>query len=146
MSADELHRVAEARLAEREQRYTTNRRLIVESLAELASPVTLPELLRIRPALTQSSTYRNLAALEEAEVVRRIVSGSEHAHYELAEHLTEHHHHLVCLDCGVIADVTLDAPLEHRLDQAFDALATGRGFHATGHSIDIYGRCADCTA
>jgi Fur family transcriptional regulator, ferric uptake regulator len=140
----DVHRAVEARLDERDQRYNVNRRRIVEALAEAASPLTLPEILRRRPSLTQSSTYRNLAALEDAQVVRRIVSGSEHAHYELAEHLTEHHHHLVCVDCGSITDVTLEPPLEARLERAFDVAAETRGFRPAGHSIDIYGRCAAC--
>ena len=140
----DVHRTVEARLDERDQRYNVNRRRIVEALAEAASPLTLPELLRRRPSLTQSSTYRNLAALEEAQVVRRVVSGSEHAHYELAEHLTEHHHHLVCVGCGSITDVTLEPPLEARLEHAFDVAAEARGFRPAGHSIDIYGRCATC--
>jgi Fur family ferric uptake transcriptional regulator len=140
----DVHRAVEARLDERDQRYNVNRRRIVEALAEAASPLTLPELLRRRPSLTQSSTYRNLAALEEAQVVRRVVSGSEHAHYELAEHLTEHHHHLVCVGCGSITDITLAPPLEARLEQAFDVAAEARGFRPAGHAIDIYGRCATC--
>jgi Fe2+ or Zn2+ uptake regulation protein len=140
----DVHRAVEARLTDREQRYNVNRRRIVEALAEAASPLTLPQLLRRRPTLTQSSTYRNLAALEEAQVVRRVVSGSEHAHYELAEHLTEHHHHLVCVACGSITDVTLEPPLEARLEQAFDVAAEARGFRPASHSIDIYGRCAAC--
>jgi Fur family transcriptional regulator, ferric uptake regulator len=144
VSIQELHRAAEARLAERDQRYTANRRRIVEALAEASSPQTLPQLLHRRPNLSQSSTYRNLSALEEAQVVRRIVSGSEHAHYELAEHLTEHHHHLVCVECGSITDVTFDAPLEARLEAAFEAAAEGNGFRPLGHSIDLYGHCASC--
>jgi Fe2+ or Zn2+ uptake regulation protein len=142
----DLHRAAEARLADRDQRYTPNRRRIVEALAEASSPQTLPQLLHRRPTLTQSSTYRNLTTLEDAQVVRRIVSGSEHAHYELAEHLTEHHHHLVCVGCGSITDVTLAAPLEARLERAFADAASGRRFRPAGHSIDIYGHCADCAS
>lgn len=144
VAADDVHDTAASRLAEREQRYTANRRAIVDALAAQPAPVTLPELLRVRPTLRQSSTYRNLAALEEADVVRRLNSGGEHAHYELAEHLTEHHHHLRCTVCGLIEDVTLDAALERRLDKAFDLLARDRGFRAAGHSIDIEGQCVDC--
>jgi len=143
---DELHAAATEKLAERQQRYTANRRTIVTALAAQPSPLTLPELLEAAPDLSQSSTYRNLAALEEAEVVRRIVSLGEHAHYELAEHLTEHHHHLVCNACGAIEDVTLDGALEQQLDEAFAAAARSRGFEPAGHSIDIEGRCADCRA
>jgi Fe2+ or Zn2+ uptake regulation protein len=144
VSAEQLHAAAASRLAERDQRYTSNRQAIVEVLAAQLAPVTLPEVLQARPGLSQSSTYRNLAALEDAGVVRRIVGGGEHAHYELAEHLTGHHHHLVCVGCGSIEDVTLDADLERELEDAFDALARARGFESGGHSIDIEGRCATC--
>ena len=143
-ASDELHGAAAARLGDREQRYTTNRRAIVAALAAHTAPVTLPELLRTRPGLSQSSTYRNLAALEDAGVVRRVVSSGEHAHFELAEDLTGHHHHLVCVGCGTIEDVTLDPALERSLDGAFAAAAAARGFELGGHSIDIEGRCRAC--
>jgi Fe2+ or Zn2+ uptake regulation protein len=140
----ELHASAAGRLAQREQRYTANRQAIVEVLAARTAPVTLPELLRARRGLSQSSTYRNLAALEDAGVVRRLVAGGEHAHYELAEDLTGHHHHLVCASCGAIEDVELPADLERELEAAFDALARARGFVPEAHTIDIHGRCASC--
>jgi Fur family transcriptional regulator, ferric uptake regulator len=152
MSADttpgsaELHRMARERLAERDQRYTTGRRVIVDALAAAGSPVTLPDLLGHAPTLAQSSAYRNLALMEEAGVVRRLVHGGEHAHYELAEDLTEHHHHLICEQCGLIRDITLDARLERSLDQAFEALVDSAGFSPSHHAIDVYGRCSDCAA
>ena len=86
----------QTRLAGREHRYTSGRRALVDALARADGPVTLPEVLAIDPALALSSTYRNLAVMEEAGVVRRLVHGADHAHYELAEELTGHHHHLIC--------------------------------------------------
>jgi len=143
---DDLHTAAEARLGDRRQRYTVNRRAIVDALVTQTAPATIPDLLRARPELSQSTTYRSLAALEEAGVVRRLAAGGEYAHYELAEHLTEHHHHMICVACGSIEDVTLDAGLERQLDDAFAAVARSRGFAPDGHSIDIEGRCAACTS
>jgi Fur family ferric uptake transcriptional regulator len=142
----ELHRTVTGRLAEREQRYTRGRRTIVDSLRAAEGPVTLPELLAQAPSLAQSSTYRNLAILEEAGVVRRLVHGGEHAHYELAEDLLGHHHHLICTHCGSVRDVTLDTRLERSLDAAFERAAGGEGFRPERHAIDIYGACADCDA
>lgn len=138
--------MARERLTERDQRYTTGRREIVDTLAEAGTPVTLPELLRLAPELAQSSAYRNLSLMEEAGVVRRLVHGGEHAHYELAEDLTEHHHHLICEDCGAIVDFTLDDKLERSLDRAFEQLAASMRFIPRHHAIDVYGRCADCAA
>lgn len=131
---------------EREQRYTGGRRRLVDALADAGTPVTLPGLLRLAPDLAQSSAYRNLALLEEAGVVRRLVHGGEHAHYELAEDLTEHHHHLVCEECGLVRDITLDDALEAALDRALDGLARTEGFSPRHHALDVYGRCADCVA
>jgi Fe2+ or Zn2+ uptake regulation protein len=140
----ELHRTVAERLAARDQRYTRGRRTIVEALTAAPAPVTLPELLLAAPSLALSSTYRNLSILEEAGVVRRLVHGGDHAHYELAEDLTSHHHHLICTECGSVRDVTLDTRLERSLDDAFERVAGGAGFRADRHAIDIYGACADC--
>jgi Fur family transcriptional regulator, ferric uptake regulator len=144
--AAEVHRMARERLMDRDQRYTTGRRRLVEVLAGTGAPVTLPALLALAPDLSQSSAYRNLALMEEAGVVRRLVHGAEHAHYELAEDLTEHHHHLICEECGLITDITLDAALERSLDRAFDGLAEAAGFSPRHHALDVFGRCAKCAA
>ena len=140
----EVHRVIRDRLAERDQRYTGGRRALIEILIESAAPLTLPELLDRSTGLSQSSAYRNLAVMEEAGVVRRLVHRGDHAHYELAEDLTEHHHHLICESCGTISDVTLGEGLERSLDDAFEAVARAAGFSARHHAIDVYGVCADC--
>jgi Fur family transcriptional regulator, ferric uptake regulator len=142
----ELHRIVRERLSEREQRYTTGRHRIVEALLAADGPVTLPELLARQPSLAQSSAYRNLSIMEESGIVRRLVHGAEHAHYELAEDLTEHHHHLICENCGLIRDITLTARLERSLDSAFDGVARAEGFAPRHHAIDIYGKCATCAA
>jgi len=142
---DELHQQVASRLGALDQRYTRSRRSIVDALRSGAAPFTLPELLVIDRSLSQSSTYRNLAVLEEAGVVRRLVHGADdHARYELAEELTEHHHHLICTSCGTVTDVTLDAALETELDKAFHGAAEASGFVADHHAIDIYGSCSNC--
>ena len=145
MSA-ELHRAAAGRLTEHDQQYTRNRRALVAALAEAGAPLTLPELLEHDASLAQSSAYRNLSVLIDAGVVRRLVHGGDHARYELAEHLTEHHHHLICETCGTVVDVTLPSRLESSLDRAFDDVATASGFEPSHHAIDVYGICSSCRA
>lgn len=142
----ELHRTISDRLTRREQRFTNGRRVIVDALTSAKAPMTLPDLLAAAPSLAQSSTYRNLAVLEEAGVVRRLVHGGEHAHYELAEDLLGHHHHLICTQCGTVRDITLDRRLERSLDAAFERVADDEGFRPERHAIDIFGACADCVA
>ena len=142
--AHELHRLADERLRNREQRYTEGRRRIVDVLMRAESPLTLPELLSGDPALAQSSAYRNLAVLEEAGVVRRLVHGADYAHYELAEDLTEHHHHLICERCGAVADVSFGARTEQALDEALRTIVRRHGFAPSHHTLDVYGLCTTC--
>jgi Fur family transcriptional regulator, ferric uptake regulator len=141
----EIHRTVRDRLDQNDQRYTSGRRSLVGALADTDGPITLPELIDLAPELAQSSAYRNLAVLEEVGVVRRLVHSSDHARYELAEDLTEHHHHLICEQCGAVRDVTLTSDLEERLDEAFATVSRVEGFTPTHHTIDLYGRCVDCS-
>src|SRR3954471_13232482 len=109
----DIHGVAEARLRSGGQRYTTNRRAIVAALDQSPHPVSLPQLLQRHRQLAQSSAYRNLAILEAAGVVHRIVTSDGFARFELAQDLTErHHHHRICSECGTVEDFTLSSALE----------------------------------
>jgi len=140
----DVHDTAAARLRDADQRYTTNRRAIVAALAEAGGPVTLPELLAADRSLPQSSAYRNLAILEEAGVVRRVVGSGEFARYELAEDLTEHHHHLICTNCGKVVDYTMPDQLERAVRKATEAVAADNGYEISGHQLDLFGLCRDC--
>jgi Fur family ferric uptake transcriptional regulator len=140
----DLHDVIAGRLAEREQLYTSTRRAVVDVLATAAAPITLPEVLHADSSLAQSSAYRSLAVLTDAGVVRRLLHGTDHAHFELGEHLTGHHHHLICEACGVVIDVTLPDDVESAMDETFDQVAGESDFVAHSHAVDIYGLCATC--
>src|SRR5439155_412449 len=119
------------------QRYTRNRVALVEVLAAAARPLTIAEVLEANTGLPQSSVYRNLAVLEQAGTVRRVMAGDEFARYELAEDLTEHHHHLVCADCGSVIDFTMPGRLERVLDATVDDIAAATGFRVHSHRLDL---------
>lgn len=139
--ADEVAR----RLRNVNQRATGNRMELVGVLRDAPRPLTIPEILRRRRALAQSSVYRNLVVLEQAGVVHRIVTNDEHARFELAEDLTgDHHHHLVCSVCGKVDDVPAPARLEDSLSSAVADIDRSTGFTTHQHRIDLIGVCADC--
>jgi len=142
-SAD-LHMIVGARLRIAGQRYTPNRRALVELLERARQPRAIHEILADGGELAQSSVYRNLAALEQAHVVRRVHTGEEFARYELAEDLTGHHHHLVCSSCGAVDDVTIPTRLERSMERALDGVASATGFSAVSHRLDLIGTCRAC--
>lgn len=140
----EVHDDIAARLAGVDQRYTPLRRALVETLARAGRPLTIPEILRSNPGLSQSTAYRNITVLIDAGAARRVNGTDDRGRFELAEQLSEHHHHLVCGACGKVADVRPTSRLEQALAEAARAVGDEEGFDVTEHRIDLVGVCADC--
>ena len=84
--------------------------------------------------------------LEQAGLVHRIVTDGEFARFELAEDLTEHHHHLICANCGLVEDVPASAGLEQSVHTAANQIARSTGFHTQRHRVDLVGLCARCAS
>ena len=143
--ASNVHQMAATKLAAVSQRYTANRKAVVEALLRLPGPATIAELLVAGRGLAQSSTYRNLVVLEEVGVVHRIVTSDDHARFELTEEITgQHHHHLICERCGVIIDITLDPAVERALEATLAVAATAHRFNGMHHRVDLVGICTSC--
>lgn len=114
-------------------------------LEEAAQPLSIPDVLEQDRTLAQSSVYRNLAILELAGIVHRIVTKDEFARFELSEELSgHHHHHLICSSCGSVEDMTLPPAIEITVTQELHRLAGKRGFLAASHQMDLVGLCAAC--
>ncbi len=126
-------------------RLTTGRRLIVEQLAAANGPRTPSDLhAGLGDRLPLSSLYRGLAALEEAGVLSRHAGLDGHNRYEIAERFVGHHHHLVCLGCGEMVDVELDAGAEKALGTVAFEAARDAGYRLSGHGLEIEGLCNSC--
>ncbi len=144
-SLSEIHDAALQRLRQSDQRYTPNRRKLVETLHEAPHPQPIGSVLEQAAGLAQSSTYRNLTVLENAGVVHRIVTGDDHARFELSEDVTgAHHHHLVCTQCGNVLDVALSDQLEDLIHSELALAAASKGFNGQHHRIDLIGECVTC--
>ena len=142
---DGLRETVRSRLRQANQRLTPNREALLQVLARgSGGPLTIPEITAIRPDLAVSSVYRNLVVLEQAGLVHRIVTDGEFARFELAEDLTEHHHHLICANCGMVEDVPASAGLEQSVHTAATQIARSTGFRTQRHRVDLVGLCARC--
>lgn len=141
---DDLHATVEARLRAAGQRYTAKRRELVEALERSGRPAATQDLVGGRGGLPQSTVYRNLAVLEQVGVTRRVITEEGIARYELAEEMTEHHHHLVCRSCGAVEDVTIPARLERGVERALADAAADAGFEGVSHRVDLIGTCRNC--
>ncbi|MXV90202.1 MAG: hypothetical protein F4121_04990 [Acidimicrobiia bacterium] len=140
----ETHDLVSARLREAGQIYTKGRRELVELLVRAARPASIPEVLEMRPGLTQSSLYRNMADLESVGVVRRVVGASDPTRYEFSVDIIGHHHHTICAVCGVVDDFFMTAAAERTLETSLDKALATSGFQPSAHRLDVFGTCPDC--
>jgi Fur family ferric uptake transcriptional regulator len=136
------------------QRYTSGRRMLIEALAQSIRPQTTAELAAPESRLPQSTTYRNLAILEQAGIVHRVIGSDEYSRFELAEELTgrhhhhhhHHHHHLICVNCGTVEDFEVPRQFEKVFADAIGQFTTGTGFRVETHRLDLLGTCAKCAS
>ena len=91
------------------------------------------------PALSLSTIYRNLEALEEVGVVSHTHLDHRSPTYHLFDHAD--HIHLVCLSCGAVIESTLTTA-----DSFVGNLLTAHGFVADVKHLAIHGWCSACSA
>ncbi|MFB5192383.1 Fur family transcriptional regulator [Alicyclobacillus fastidiosus] len=87
------------------------------------------------PSVSFDTIYRTLATLLEHGVIEHMEFSDDAAKYRL-KCQDEHHHHLVCLQCG--NTFPIDAcPME-------SLSATISNFNVLDHRFEIYGYCEQC--
>ena len=143
-SNEGIHTEVGRRLRSRGLVYTSGRRRLIDALLDIGHPASVPELLKHRAKLTQSSIYRNLADLEQAGVVHRVAGSDDHARYELDEHFIGHHHHLICMKCGRVSDFVVSPQAERVINDTLEKAARSGKFRLTGHRLDALGLCGAC--
>ncbi len=144
MSRVDIHDIAAQRLHAINQRYSARRRRLVEALEKAPHPLVATDIVSLDEELPQSSVYRNLSVLESAGVVVKVLTNGDRAAFELAEELKGHHHHLVCVQCGLVLDIESPAKVEELLDSGVSSVVQGAGFTLLGHRLDLMGRCSEC--
>ncbi len=132
-----------ARLRESSGRSGSARRAVVELLGRQGCCLSAQEIHEgLRAAGLRvgiASVYRALEGLDGLGLVQRVDLGDGIARFEPAHPEGDHHHHLVCDDCGKVEpfeDPTLEAAIER--------VADGRGYAVAAHDVVVRGACEDC--
>jgi Fur family ferric uptake transcriptional regulator len=86
-----------------------------------------------------ATVYRTLEQLTADGHVQRVDIGAGGAKYEPVHDDGEHHHHLVCEDCGKV-----EAFHDPALERAIEAVERETGYAVATHDVVLRGACADC--
>ena len=119
------------------------RRTVIELLGRQDCCVTAQEIfddLRVEGTpVGIASIYRTLEQLTREGFVQRIDVGAGISRFEPLHADGEHHHHLVCDDCGKVeafADPELEAVI-HKVERK-------TGYSVAAHDVVLRGACRDC--
>lgn len=121
-------KVTKARLAVGTALEQAGMPLKIESLYELL-PTPRPDLVTI---------YRVLEQFEKAGLVCQVDLRHGHTHYEWAK---EHHHHLVCTECGTTQPIH-----EKEIEDLFEKISAKykNDFTIRDHALEFFGICKKC--
>lgn len=143
--ANEWVSMTEARLRAAGHRSSAPRSAVLDLIGRQGCVATAPELAdRLRDegrSVGVATVYRTLELLERMRLVQRLDVGDGTARYEAARAGGEHHHHLVCDDCGRVTPFEDEA-----LERSIHDLARRLDYAVAGHEVIMRGRCPDCVA
>lgn len=127
------------KLRQQGYRFTSQREQILEALSN--HPQSVEEILaalKHKGAKADKVTiYRTLDRFTDLGIVSKTQFRDKTAKYELLNE-TDHHHHLVCDNCGSVKDIELK-------EQALIKQVTkGSDFQVKSHSLEFFGLCANC--
>ncbi len=138
---------AEATLAAAGHKRGGARRAVVELLDSQRCALTAVEIedaLRggeARRRVSRASVYRILEELERLRLVQRVETGQSMVRYERVCEHEEHHHHLVCDECGVVMPFS-----DKAIESAIETLSERVPLNVSEHEIVLHGSCQDCAA
>ena len=124
------------------RRNSSARRAVIELLGRqrccLTAQEIFDELRAVGRRVGIASVYRSLEQLVRDGYVQRVDVGAGTARFEPHHAGGEHHHHLVCADCGRV-DAFADAELERALHKV-----EGDTGYSVAHDVVLRGLCDAC--
>ena len=132
----------EAVLKRRGYKITLQRRTIIKAIIhshEHLTPAAIHERIRREhPGIGLVTVYRTLEILAGLGLICEMHAGGNCRSY-LIRRPAEHHHHLICSDCGTVIDFT-----DCGLGELERRLSRETRFKINGHLLEFVGLCRNC--
>ncbi len=123
-------------------KFTPERKSILNYVFENHGHFEVEELLfemrKNKVRVSKATIYRTVALLVKCGLLREVIFGEKHTHYEHV-YGHEHHEHLVCIGCGKIIEFC-----DERIEKFQDEVCVKNRFKPENHRFQITGYCEDC--
>lgn len=96
------------------------------------------------PDIGLATVYRTIQLLSELHLIDKLNLDDGYVRYEIGKKMGEleschHHHHLICLNCGVVSSFEDDL-----LDALEAKIRDNVGFEVVDHEVKLFGYCKEC--
>ncbi len=118
---------------------TRQRDIIAETFFSTGGHMSIESLLGLaraqNPRVGYATVYRTLKLLTECGLAAERRFGEGHTMYETAGD-SEHHDHLICVECGFVLEFHNEA-----IEREQERVARSFGFNVIRHKHELYGMC-----
>ena len=129
-------------LRKHSHKLTPQRRAVIRAITssqDHLTPITIYEkVCQEQPDIGLVTVYRTLEILDRLGLICEVHAGGSCRSY-LVRRPSEHHHHLICSECGVVVDFT-----DCDLGEVAEKLSEETGFEIDSHLLEFLGRCQTC--
>lgn len=136
MNLEEIYKL----MKERGQRLTRQKvavlTVFIENSNKLLSVQQIQEMLSKGENIDIATIYRNVQNFAQLGILESLINDRGVTKYLIQCH-KEHHHHLICLECGKIIPILCDR-------KKFSDVVKEHEFEDDYHTLEIYGRCKQC--
>lgn len=123
-------------------RSSVTRDAVISIFQSSNKPLSVPEILELMKEkdikVNKTTVYREIEKLQNHSILKEVYLGADKLRYELGN--TEHHHHVVCINCDRVDDVPIDKDVEsheRKIEQKLN-------YKVLNHSLEFFGVCKSC--
>lgn len=121
-------------------RSTKQRQVILEALKSSPTHPTADEIYdavrRLLPRISLGTVYRNLETMATQGIIQRLHVAGRQLRFDYDPKV---HHHIRCVECGALADVSIKAPAALR-----DMVENANGYEISEIRLQLLGVCPKC--
>ena len=115
---------------------TLPRRHVFSLLLAAGVPMSIYDISSELRTIDRSTVYRTIELFQELSITKKVWFGNR-SKYELSDDFQEHHHHVVCEQCGLITEVS-----SKDLEKVLRKVSKKAGYKHVRHQVEIIGLCS----